>query len=50
MIDITIKDKNNKDIASCGASLSDEKEIKIYFALRNALLDYNKLISIFGGN
>lgn len=47
MIDITYTDKSGKEM-SCGCGLSPEKEKQIFFALRNGILNYNKLIEIFG--
>lgn len=48
MIDIKLSDKNGNEITSCGCGLSPEKEKVIYFALKKGLLNYYKLIEVFG--
>ena len=48
MIDIILIDDNKKPVVSCGCALPAEQEKRIYLALRNALLDYPKLIEHFG--
>jgi len=47
MIEITLKGKDGKEI-SCGCGLPPEKEKAIFFALRKGLLNYYKLIEVFG--
>lgn len=48
MIDIKLSDKDGNEITSCGCGLSSEMEKIAYFALRKALLNYYKLIEVFG--
>lgn len=48
MIKINLTDENNKDITSCECGLSSHEERITYLALRKALLNYKKLIVIFG--
>lgn len=47
MIDIILTNDNKKPVANCGCALPAEQEKRIYLALRNALLDYPKLLEYF---
>jgi len=50
MIDIKLCDMGGKRIAGCGVGKSEQEEKEIFLALRNALLDTNKLLEVFGEN